>query len=84
MTHNGLFDARHYEDALSVQEAELSMMRRFGTAEQHILDVQGNIANTYEFFGRLTYTPGYVKLLGREHRETLVQQLRVIAKSYGA
>ena len=31
---NGLSDAGHYEDALSVQEAELSMMRRVGASEQ--------------------------------------------------
>ena len=32
---NGLLAANHYEDALSVQEAELSMMRRVGAPEEH-------------------------------------------------
>ena len=30
---NGLSDARHHEDALSVREAELSMLRRLGASE---------------------------------------------------
>ena len=30
---NGLTNANHYEDALSVKEAELSMMRRLGAPE---------------------------------------------------
>ena len=45
---NGLSDAGHYEDALSVQEAELSMMRRLGASEEHILGVQSNLASTYK------------------------------------
>ena len=49
---NGLFDAGHYEDALSVQEAELAMERRLGGSEDNILAVQGNLANTYGKLGR--------------------------------
>ena len=35
---NGLSDANHHEDALSVREAELSMRRRLGASEDIILD----------------------------------------------
>ena len=34
---NGLADALHHEDALSVQEAELAMLRRLGASEASIL-----------------------------------------------
>ncbi len=37
---NGLFDAGHNEDALSVREAELSMKRRLGANEEHMLVAQ--------------------------------------------
>jgi hypothetical protein len=50
---NGLHDARHHEDAVSAQEAELSMRRRLGDAESNILVVQGNLAITYQNLGRL-------------------------------
>ena len=76
---NGLCLAEHYEDALSVQEAQLSMMRRLGTDEQSILVTQSNIANTYDALGRFeealsmrqdTYS-GWLKLKGDAHEETL-------------
>ena len=50
---NGLVIAGHHEDALSIQEAELSMHRRLGTAEVHMLSVQSNLANSYQLVGRL-------------------------------
>ena len=37
---NGLADAEHHEDALSVAEAELSLARRFCTSESHMLIIQ--------------------------------------------
>ena len=37
----------HHEDALSVREAELSMMRRLGASEETLLIIQGNLASTY-------------------------------------
>ena len=75
----GLSDAENYEDALSVQEAELSMMRRLGGPEGAILDVQSNLAATY---ARLDYSEqalrmkrdvysGCLNLYGEEHVETL-------------
>ena len=46
---NGLSAAKHHEDALSVREAELAMVRRLGASEeQTLLIVQGNLATTYE------------------------------------
>ena len=49
----GLSDAEHHEDALSVREAQLSMLRRLGASEDHALVVQGNLANTYEDLGQM-------------------------------
>ena len=48
----GLSDANHHEDALSVREGQLSMLRRFGASETSILVVQSNLANTYDMLGR--------------------------------
>ena len=50
---NGLSNANHDEDALTVGEAELAMERRLGASEETILVVQGNLANTYAELGRL-------------------------------
>ena len=42
---NGLSDAEHHEDALSVQEAELAMLRRLGASEANMLTAQNNLAS---------------------------------------
>ena len=76
----GLSHAEHYEDALSVQQAELSMERRLGGSEDNILSVQGNLANTYEKLGRREEAlrkrrdvySGRSKLNGEEHAKTLL------------
>ena len=76
---NGLVEVHHYEDALPVQEAELSMRRRVGTSEHNILIAQGNLALTYKALGRLEPALpinrdvflGFLKLYGEEHSETL-------------
>jgi len=77
---NGLSAAKHHEDALSVREAELAILRRVGAPEQHILGVQGNLALTYSSLGRheeaveqnrLAYF-GCSRLHGGEHKETLI------------
>jgi len=80
---NGLSGAGQQEDALSVQEVELSTLRRigaeFGGSEDAILGVQNNLANTYEKLGRLESLRmrrdvylGYVKLLGEDDERTLI------------
>ena len=77
---NGLASALHHEDALSVQEAELSSVRRIGTTENNILRVQGNLAVTYKALGRLELALpinrdvflGFLKLYGEEHGSTLL------------
>ena len=80
MLGNGLCDAKRYEDALSVQEAELSTMRRLGNTERSILVVQTNLANTYDALGRRedalrmsrdVYS-GHLRLDGEECRSTLL------------
>jgi tetratricopeptide (TPR) repeat protein len=50
---SALKDAGHNEDALSVQEAVLSVLRRNGSSEENILAVQSNLATTYQEIGRL-------------------------------
>jgi hypothetical protein len=76
---NGLDAAKHHEDALSVQEAELSMERRLGASEETLLAVQSNLANTYFALGRHEEAlsmkrdvySGRLKLHGEEHDKTL-------------
>ena len=80
---NGLLIAGHHEDALSVQEAELSMKRRLGVPEGSILAAQSNIATTYRRLGQLERAlqmqrdaySGWVKLCGEEHEDTLLAAL---------
>ena len=72
--------AGHHEDALSVQEAELSMLRRLDAPEKTMLATQGNLANTYQKLGhhekalsmeRDVYS-GRLRLNGAEHGSTLI------------
>jgi len=76
----GLGLAGHYEDAVSVQEARLSLLRRLGAPEESILATQGNLAITYEALGlheqalamkREVYS-GDLKLHGEEHENSLI------------
>ena len=77
---NGLSDAKHHADALSVKEAQLSTARRLGVPQGHMLVMQSNLAVTYEALGRLEQAlrtkqnvySGYVKLLGKEDVKTLM------------
>jgi hypothetical protein len=77
---NGLSAANHYEDALIVKEADLSMRRRLGASEHNLLILQGNLANSYQVLGRIeeanrmrrdVYSET-LKLYGEEHRDTLL------------
>ena len=77
---NGVSIAGHLVDALAVQQAELSILRRIGRSEGEILIVQGNLANTYTQVGleqealqmRHDVYFGRLKLLGGENHLTLV------------
>ena len=81
---NGLFDADHHEDCLSVREAELAMERRLGNSEHNMLDAQSNLAGTYQAVGRFEDALGiyrdaqlyYARLYGEEHQNTLRQSNR--------
>ena len=76
---NGLHDAGHHEDARSVREAELSMIRRLGASENRMLEVQTNLAIAYGPLGRLEEAlqlerdvySGRLRLNGEEHEKTL-------------
>ena len=76
---NGLNDAERYEEALTVEEALLSLHQRLGETERNILAAQNNLATTYHRLGRFeqglrmrrdVYT-GFLKLFGIEHDGTL-------------
>ena len=76
---NALGMAGHDADALSVKQAELSLMRRVGASDACMLATQGNIANTYQMLGRHEQAlqmrrdvySGYLKLNGGEHGDTV-------------
>ena len=77
---NGLLGIGQYDDALSVKETELAMMRRLGESAENILTAQGNLAVTYATLERyelalrmkrIVYY-GYLRLKGKEHTDTLV------------
>ena len=78
---NGLSAAKHHEEALSVYEAMLPMMRRLAAPADSILVVQGNLASTYRSLGRLDQAlsmrrdvyNGHVKLFGEQHVNTLLE-----------
>ena len=78
---NGLAEAGHHGDALTVREAELSMRRRLGADEDHILSVQGNLATTYLQLGRLEQAlrmrqdvySGLLRINGEEDRDSLLE-----------
>jgi hypothetical protein len=76
---NGLYSADRFEEALCVEGARLSTMRRLGASENNILIVQSNLASTYGCLGRLedasrvhrdVYS-GWVNLVGEEDERTL-------------
>ena len=83
---NGLSEAGHHEDALSVGETELAMQRRVGASEAGILAVQNNIAASYQLIGRLGEAQkayrdvhsGYARLLGEDKKSTLVVALNYV------
>jgi hypothetical protein len=78
---NGLGLAGRHEDALSVQEAELAMMRRHGASEELLLGTQSNLAATYSMLGRkeealrLQRDVYHVtlNLYGKENEKTILQ-----------
>ncbi|CAH0373421.1 unnamed protein product [Pelagomonas calceolata] len=80
MLGNGLFFAHNYEDALSVYEAMLHMLRRLGAAEEHILIAQSSLASTYRALGRnedalqmdRDIYSGRLRLNGEENGHTLL------------
>ncbi len=75
---NGLFEAEHYEDALSVREAELAMTRRIGEPGDDRV-ILSNLANSYQKAGRLEDALSMTRDLyaglkfgGAEDQETLI------------
>ena len=76
---NGLYDADCPEDALTVDEARFSMLKRIGASERDLLDMQGNLACAYGELGQFEKAlsmerdiySGSTRLLGEEHESTL-------------
>jgi hypothetical protein len=78
----GLSEAHHHEAAVSVMEAQLSMMRRVGApvyGVEHILAMQSNLAVAYGDLGRQERAleierdvySGHLRLGGEEHEGTV-------------
>ena len=82
----GLSAAYHHEDALTVREAQLSIMRRLGADERNILATQTNLATTYDALGRHEEAlrlrrdvySGHLKLLGEEHSQTILNANNIV------
>ena len=78
---NGLSSAKLHTDALSVREAQFSMMKRLGAPEHYLLVTQSNLASTYRTVGRYEESmrlrrdaySGCARLYGEEHAETLIE-----------
>jgi len=76
---NGISAVGHYEDALAMEEANLSMRRRLGDSEENILVLQSNLATTYDQLGRREEAlrvrqnvySGRLRLDGEDHQMTL-------------
>ena len=81
MLGSGLTDARHDEDALSVREAQLSLMRRLGASERDMLATQTNLACSYQDVGRHEEAlrlrrdvySGILRYEGEESSKTLIE-----------
>ena len=77
---NGLAAVDHDEDALTVEEAQLSLMRRLGYSEEGLLTMQENLAVSYARLGRVEEAllmqrdvySGRMKLDGEEHARTFL------------
>ena len=77
---SGLSEAKLYEDALSVQEATLSTMRRLGASEHDILVAQDNLAFTCRKSARHERAlqmqrdayAGWLRLYGEEDEHTVM------------
>jgi hypothetical protein len=75
---NGLHDADHDADALSVFEAQLSMLRRLGESDDAIFPVRCCLLRMYRKLDRNVPFSlqrdvylGWLKIYGEEHRESL-------------
>ena len=77
---NGLHESHHLEDALSVRETNLSMLRRIGASQELLLTAQNNLAISYEYIGRREQAllmrrdvySGWLKLRGEGSRDALM------------
>ena len=77
---NGLHEAGSFEDALSVKEARISLLRRLGVSEESMLIIRSNLAVTYSQLGRSDEAlsnfrevyAGEKSLFGNSHNLTLM------------
>ena len=77
---NGLYSADRFEEALCVEEARVSTLRRLGASENSILEAQINLAMTYGELGHMEKAvsmerdvySGELKLYGEENESTLI------------
>jgi hypothetical protein len=78
MLAGGLFHAKQYEGALTVQKVELSTLHSIGASEEDVLVMKSNLAATCDKLGRREPAlqvkrevyDGYLKLKGQVHPQT--------------
>ena len=78
---NGLCAGKHREEAMSVEEARLSMLKRIGASQERMLIAQSNLATTYQRHRRTEEAlrlredvySGTLRLHGDEHRDSLME-----------
>ena len=82
---NGLAEAEHYEDALSVYEADLAIGRRLGSCEEDLLITRTNLANCLKDLGRaeesLQMRRGLFadtsRIYGTDHENTIIDAINL-------
>jgi tetratricopeptide (TPR) repeat protein len=76
---NGLYNAKRFDEELVVREAELSILRRVGAPDAHMLAAGSNLANSHDALGRHEEAvnlyrevySGRLKIHGEDHFDTL-------------
>ena len=88
---DGLTDAEHYEDSVTVREAQVSMLRRVGAPADQMLVAQGNLAQCYSRLGRKEEAlpmfeaiySGHLELFGNEEKNTITSAMNYAISLFG-
>ena len=88
---DGLTDAEHLEDSVTVREAQVSMLRRVGAPADQMLVAQGNLAQCYSRLGRKEEAlpmfeaiySGHLELFGNEEKNTITSAMNYAISLFG-